>query len=73
LFPPLLFQVLQGRRDGFCRGGFGDDRFLVGVDVETVFSYDAKNGTYYYMRVCTVDGASDVTPLRCSSNKVLTE
>lgn len=37
------------------------------------FQYDIKSGTYYYMRVCTVDGASDVTPLKCSSDKVITE
>ncbi|CAM3376233.1 hypothetical protein [Stackebrandtia soli] len=37
------------------------------VRPRTVLSYDVTAGVSYFMRIRAVVGASDVTPVRCSS------
>ncbi|MDX3434413.1 hypothetical protein PV664_37110 [Streptomyces sp. ME01-18a] len=44
-----------------------------GAGTYTEFSYNVLEGKQYRMRVCTVDGLEDTTPVRCSADVVFHE
>ncbi|MFE5027525.1 hypothetical protein ACFRAO_30410 [Streptomyces sp. NPDC056656] len=57
----LLNSELTPLQSAYVGGGSGD---------WTTFQHNVLEGKTYYMKVCTVDGASDTTPIDCNRGEL---
>ncbi|KAB8164646.1 hypothetical protein FH609_018200 [Streptomyces sp. 3MP-14] len=55
---------VNGERLDWAYDGTGADSTIAH------FQYDIKEDIYYYLRVCTVDGANDTTPTNCNTRQI---